>query len=189
MNESINATPDTPVETASGTAPGAAGNAPSNGQSANFYNGQPNPVFNVPPMPQAFGAPVVQRKTNKGLAKYIFLTIITLGIYAIVVMSSVSEDINIVASRYDGKKTMHFCLLFFLVGPLTLGIGYLVWYSNISSRIGDELKRRMIPYSFGSSDYWLWCVLGSLIIVGPFIYYHKLFTATNMMCEHYNING
>ena len=41
-------------------------------------------------------------------------------------MSSVSTDINTIASRYDGKKTMHFCLLVFLVSWLTLGIGVLV---------------------------------------------------------------
>ena len=150
------------------------------------YNGQPNMGYNNP---QPFAAPVGQRKTNKGLAKFIFLSIITFGIYAIVVMSSVSEDINVVASRYDGRKTMHFCLLFFLVAPITLGIAAIVWYHNISSRIGNELRRRMIPYSFGAADFWLWNVLGSLIIVGPFIYYHKLFKATNLMCQHYNVNG
>lgn len=62
---------------------------------------------------QGSAAPVGQLKTNKGLAKFIFLSIITLGIYGLVVMSSVSNDINIAACRYDGKKTMHYCLLFF----------------------------------------------------------------------------
>ncbi len=122
-------------------------------------------------------------------AKYIFLSIITLGIYGLVVMSSVSNDINIAASRYDGKKTMHYCLLAFLIGPITLGIAYIVWFHKISNRIGNELKRRNIAYSFSCADYWLWNVLGSFIIVGPFIYYHKLFKATNLMCADYNVKG
>ena len=134
-------------------------------------------------------APVGQLKTNKGLIKFILLSIITFGIYAIVVMSSISNDINIIASRYDGKKTMHFCLLFFLVGPLTLGIGFIVWHHKISARIGNELQRRRIPYSFGASSYWLWNILGCLIIIGPFVYLYKLFKATNMLCAHYNVNG
>ncbi len=138
---------------------------------------------------QASAAPVGQLKANKSLVKYILLSLITFGIYGLVVMSSVSNDVNIVASRYDGKRTMHYCLLFFLVGPLTLGIGYLVWFHKISDRIGTELRRRGVAYSFSATDYWLWNVLGSLILVGPFIYYHKLFKATNMMCAHYNING
>ncbi len=134
-------------------------------------------------------APVGQLKTNKGLLKTILLSIITLGIYPLVVMSAVSNDINIVASRYDGKKTMHYCLLFFIVAPITLGIASIVWSHKISNRIGNELKRRGIAYNFSASDFWLWNVLGTLIIVGPFIYLHKMFKAVNLMNADYNVNG
>lgn len=82
--------------------------------------------------------PVAQLKTNKSLIKYILLDLITFGIYGLVVMSSVSTDINTVASRYDGKRTMHYCLLFFIVAPVTLGIGALVWNHRISARIGAD---------------------------------------------------
>ena len=134
-------------------------------------------------------APVRKLKTNKGLAKYIFLSMITFGIYGLVVLSSVGNDINTVASRYDGKKTMHYCLLAFLVAPITFGIAPFVWFHKISNRIGNELKRRNISYSFSCSDFWLWNIIGSLIIVGPFIYFHKLFKATNLMCADYNAKG
>ena len=133
--------------------------------------------------------PRMQLKTNKSLVKYGFLPLITFGIYGLVVMSSVSTDINIVASRYDGKKTMHFCLLAFLVGPITFGIAYLVWYHKISARIGSELNRRNIPYKFDASSFWLWEFLGTFIIIGPFVYLHKLFKATNLLCEDYNRIG
>ena len=138
---------------------------------------------------QSSAAPVGQLKTNKSLAKYIFLSIITLGIYGLVVMSSVSNDINIAASRYDGKKTMHYCLLAFLVGPITLGIAYIVWFHKISNRIGNEIKRRNIAYSFSCADYCLLNVLCRFIIVLTFIYFHKLFKATNLMCADYNAKG
>lgn len=134
-------------------------------------------------------APVGQLKTNKGLVKCILLSLITFGIYPLVVMSAVSNDINIVASRYDGKKTMHFCLLTFIVAPITFGIAGIVWYHKISNRIGAELKRRGVAYSFSAADFWLWNVLGSLIVVGPFVYLHKMFKATNLMCADYNVNG
>lgn len=133
--------------------------------------------------------PVGQLKTNRSLLKYILLSIITFGIYSIVFMSSISSDVNVVCSRYDGKKTMHYCLLFFLVGPLTLGIAYWVWSHKIANRIGEELKRRNTGYSFSAADYWLWNVLGSIIVVGPFIYLHKLATAMNTLNAHYNVNG
>lgn len=134
-------------------------------------------------------APVGQLKTNRGLLKVILLSIITLGIYGLVFMSSLSNDVNVVCSRYDGKKTMHYCLLFFLIGPITFGIAYIVWQHKISNRIGNELKRRNIAYSFSATDYWLWNVLGALIVVGPFVYMHKLCKAMNLMCESYNVNG
>lgn len=134
-------------------------------------------------------APVGQLKTNRGLLKYILLTIITFGIYALVAMSSVSNDINVIASRYDGKKTMHFCLLCFVFSWLTFGIAPIVWYHNISNRIGNEARRRGINYEFNAGTFWLWNILGSLIIVGPFIYCHKLFKCMNLISEHYNING
>ena len=138
---------------------------------------------------QATAAPVIQLKTNRSLIKFILLSLITLGIYSIVFFSSVSSNINIIASRYDGKKTMHYCLLFFIVGPLTLGIGSIVWSHRISARIGAELSRRGVQYSFGASDFWLWNVLGSLIVVGPFVYLHKLCKAMNLLCENFNTNG
>lgn len=135
-------------------------------------------------------APVAQLKTNKGLLKTILLSLVTFGIYSLVVMTAVSNDINIVASRYDGKKTMHFCLLYFIISPITFGIASIVWYHRISKRIGAELKRRGVAYSFGASDFWLWNVLGSILFgFGPLVYAYKLFKATNLMNEDYNING
>ena len=91
------------------------------------------------PAPQQT-APAGQLKTNRGLLKFILLNIIILGIYSLVIFSGISSDINVIASRYDGKKTMHFCLLFFLVGPITLGIADIVWFHRISNRIGNELQ-------------------------------------------------
>lgn len=134
-------------------------------------------------------APVAQLSTNKGLLKYILLSLITFGIYPLVVMSAVSSDINITASRYDGKKTMHFCLMTFVVAPITLGIYGIVWYHQLSARVGAELQRRGIDYSFGAGSFWGWNVLGALIGIGPFVYIHKLFKAINLINEHYNTHG
>ena len=141
------------------------------------------------PMYQASTAPVGQLKTNRSLVKLILLSIITLGIYSIVFFSGISGDINTIANRYDGKKTMHYALLLFIVGPITAGIAYFVWFHKISNRIGNELKRRSLPYSFSASSFWLWNVLGMFIVVGPFVYAHKLCKASNMIAEHYNVNG
>lgn len=132
---------------------------------------------------------VVPLRTDRSLVKVILLGIVTLGIYTIVVMSEISTSVNTICSRYDGRRTMHYCLLLFIVGPLTLGIGSLVWYNNVSDRIGNELLRRAHPQLVTSTDFWLWSVLGSLIVVGPFIYMHKLLTAMNTLSADYNSRG
>ena len=135
------------------------------------------------------GRPVRQLKTNRGLVKFILLSLITFGIYGLVVMSAVSSDINIIAGRYDGKKTMHFCLVTFIFSWLTLGIVPLVWYHRICKRIGAELTRRGVNYSFGAGTFWGWGILGSFIFVGPYIFYHKLLKSMNLLAGHYNIYG
>ncbi len=143
---------------------------------------QAAPVYNMP-------MPIRQLNTNRGLGKFILLSIITLGIYAIVFYYGISEDINLIASKYDGRKTMNYALLIFVVAPLTLGIGAIVWEHNLSNRMGAELARRRIVYDFSERDYWLWNVLGALILVGPFIYIYKLATASNELARHYNYYG
>ena len=138
---------------------------------------------------QQGGRPAVPLATDFSLVKFFFLGIVTLGIYPIIIMSRVSTYINTIASRYDGKNTMHYCLVFFLFSWLTFGILPIIWYHNTSSRIGAELKRRGIRYSFGAGTFWLWDVLGAFIICGPFIYTHKLLTAMNLLASDYNIRG
>ncbi|MBE6824083.1 MAG: DUF4234 domain-containing protein [Ruminococcaceae bacterium] len=133
--------------------------------------------------------PVRQLKTNRGLVKLILLSLITFGIYGLVVMSAVSTDINDIASRYDGKKTMHYLLIVFIFTGLTLGIAPIVWSHRISNRIGNELSRRGINYKFSASTYWLWNVLGALIFVGPFVYTHKLLKSMNLLAADYNEKG
>ncbi|WP_300767010.1 DUF4234 domain-containing protein [uncultured Bifidobacterium sp.] len=134
-------------------------------------------------------SPVGRRKTNRSLAKFVLLGFITLGIYDIVVMTESTNTLNLIANRYDGKKTMHYCLMVFLVGWITAGIGWLVWCHRISNRIGDELQRRGHARKLSASDYWLWGVLGSLIVVGPFIYMYKFLHAMNELAEDYNQRG
>jgi hypothetical protein len=84
---------------------------------------------------------------------------------------------------------MHYALVTFIFSWLTLGIVPLVWSHKISGRIGRELVRRNIRYGFGARTFWLWNVLGSLIIVGPYIYTHKLMSAMNRLARDYNARG
>lgn len=147
------------------------------------------PMYQQPMYQQPMAMPnAIKLKTNRSLLTFILLSLVTFGIYGLVVLSSISSDINTIAGRYDGKKTTHYILMI-LVTPFTLGIYPLIWYHSISDRIGNELRRRGIGYSFDSSTFWLWNVLGSLILIGPFVYMHKWFEAMNQLSNHYNTYG
>ena len=107
-------------------------------------------------------APKLQLPVKRSLAKMIFLGIITFGIYPMVIWSRMVSEVNIVASRYDGERSMPFFGMLML-SPITLGIHSLVWTHRLCCRMGNELKRRSIPYSFGASDFWIWAFLMSLL--------------------------
>ena len=122
---------------------------------------------------------------KRGFIKWLLLTVVTFGIYDLVMMYHISDEINLVAAK-DGKKTMNFLLLFFIVGPITLGIGAVVWMHRLCARIGDELERRKLNYPFGAGTFWGWGVLGTLIVIGPIVFMHKLLKAMNQLNADYN---
>ncbi len=133
--------------------------------------------------------PATRLKTDRNYFITLLLSLITLNICGIITYANMTDDVNAVCSRYDGKKSMNYYLLYFLVGPVTLGIAGLVWFHNICARIGNELERRNIGYGFGAKDFWLWNVLGCLIIVGPFVFGYKFFKAVNILNADYNLRG
>ena len=49
-------------------------------------------------------------------AEYVLLGLVTFSIYDIWQMSEVGDSLNLLAFKRDGKHTMHYCLMFFLVG-------------------------------------------------------------------------
>ncbi|MBR1808794.1 MAG: DUF4234 domain-containing protein [Paludibacteraceae bacterium] len=133
--------------------------------------------------------PTLQLRTNRGLAKMFFLSLITLGIYPLVVESHISEELNTVISKYDGRHTMHYCLIAFIFSWMTMGIVPIVWIHRTCDRMHNELLRRGIQYDFGASDFWLWNVFGSMILIGPFIFVHKRMKAMNLINADYNVKG
>ncbi len=154
-------------------------------------SGRTEPLQQAQPVNTSTGTqviPAIQLPTKRGLAKMVFLSLITFGIYGVVIMCKVITELNIVASRYDGKRTMPYFAMMMLV-PCTLGIMLFVWYHRLCNRIGNELLRRGCAYHFGAADFWLWQVLGSLILIGPFVFLHKFMRAMNLLNADFNANG
>ncbi|WP_336652478.1 MULTISPECIES: DUF4234 domain-containing protein [unclassified Leucobacter] len=133
--------------------------------------------------------PYANLSTNRSLVKMILLSIITLGIYGVYLTARTGEDLNTIAGRYDGRRSMNFWLVALLLGPITLGIVTLVWWYKTSDRMAREQQRRGQSASVGGSDFWLWNILGSLIIVGPFIFTYKWLNAANQLSRDFNERG
>ena len=123
--------------------------------------------------------------TNRGLLKFLLLSLITFGIYGIVVMTHISMEIDTIASPRDHKNTMNYLLVCFFLGPITLGIYTLIWNHQLSNRIGDELKARNLDYEFDAGTFWGWGFFGSVILIGPFVFVHKLLKSMNLINESY----
>lgn len=153
---------------------------------------QEQPVATVPqPEPartEQKCPPRLQLPTCRGLGKMVFLGLLTLGIYPAVIWSRIVTELNLTASRYDGRRTMPYFAMLMLT-PITLGIFAFVWMHKFCRRIGEELQRRHIDYKFGPGTFWLWNILGSLILVGPFVFLNKLMKSMNRINADFNING
>lgn len=104
----------------------------------------------------------LQLPVKRSLWKMLLFGILTLGIYPVVIWSRLVSEVNLVASRHDGERSMPYFAAA-LLAPLTMGIHTLVWINKLCRRIGKELQRRSIPYSFGANDFWLWAFLMGMI--------------------------
>ncbi len=128
-------------------------------------------------------------RTNRGAFKLVLLNLITFGIYDLVFFTKLRNDLNRLAFPYDQQKTMHYCLIALLFGPISFGVCRVVWTHRLCRRMGCELARRGIAYRFGAGTYWGWHIFGAITLAGPFIYLHKLCKAMNLLCLDYNARG
>lgn len=143
----------------------------------------------LPPSPAKSTKQLKPIRTNRSLLKYILFSLLTFGIYPIVMFSEIGCEVNFIATPYDGKKTMHYCWLYFIFSWLTFGIAPLVWGHRLCNRIGSELDRRNLNFTFNAKTLWLWGGLGILIIIGPLVFTHKLLFAMNLLADDFNKKG
>jgi hypothetical protein len=121
---------------------------------------------------------------KRGLVSYVLLSIITCGIYGLWRISVLARDMNLMCDG-DGKKTRGFLAYFFL-GLITLGIYDLVWLYMVGDRLYDNARRYNLSFKESGGTVLLWFLLGSLIIIGPFIAMHIVFKNTNALADEYN---
>lgn len=123
--------------------------------------------------------------TNRGVIKYILLTILTLGIYAFWYQYKIAKDINTICAG-DGKHTGGL-LKFMFLGVLTLGIYIFVWYFKTANRLAENAERYGVEVPANGVIVILWKLFGFLLFgIGSLIADHIIMKSTNILAEAYN---
>ena len=121
---------------------------------------------------------------KRGLAGLILLSIVTFGIYGLYWTYHLVKDVNVMCEG-DGKKTSGL-LKIILFGMITFGIYTLVWLYMLGDRLQDNAPKYNLTFKENGGTILLWYILGSFIIVGPFIALHILIKNTNALADEYN---
>ncbi len=104
---------------------------------------------------------------KRSIALFVFLSIITFGIYGVVMICIMSKEINQICEG-DGKHTI-FYLIPWLVSPFTLFIWPIIWFYQAMERLCDNAYRYGVTVKHSGGEYILWTVVGSLIGIGPIV--------------------
>jgi CBS domain containing-hemolysin-like protein len=96
------------------------------------------------------------------------------------------RSFDIAPAHVSAIDSVSVVIITLILSYFTLAIVLDIWFYQITERVEEALDKCNIKYEFSTSDFWTYYILGSFVLVGPFIYMHKLCTAMNLLCEHYN---
>ena len=123
-------------------------------------------------------------ETNRSLALYILLSIITLGIYSLFFIYSLARDVNTACK--DGQKTKGL-LAYLLLSFVTLGIYPLIWEYSLANRLAENSKYYGMSFQENGTTVLMWHIFGVLICgIGPFVAMNILIKNTNRICDAFN---
>ena len=113
---------------------------------------------------------------------FCFLNFITFGIYGCVVLSRVDQEMNHLVIGYDDYKTTPRYWPWYVLGWATFMIAPFVWQIRLASKLGRFAKEMKVgsPRLSGLS-FAMWSTFGTLILVGPFIAWHRVFSLLNFL--------
>lgn len=143
-------------------------------------------AWNVSQAQSAYNGGAVRMKTDRSLAAYILLSIITCGIYSYYFLYAMARDANVICSA-DGKKTGGL-LAFILLSFITCGFYALYWYYALGNRLAENAPRYGMSFQENGTTVLLWYLVGALICgIGPFVAMHILIKNMNSLSVAYNI--
>ena len=109
------------------------------------------------PMPYA-ARPVVQKRE---VATAIILSIVTCGIYAIIWMINLVDDVNRIC---NDEKSNQSGGTVFLLNIVTCGIYGIIWFYNAGDRMARAGQKYGIPIADNGTLYLLLCIFGLSIV-------------------------
>ena len=120
---------------------------------------------------------IKQRKTGK----FIFLNIITLGIYGLFFWTKWTNDLNKICDG-DDKESGHYILVFIL-DIFSFGINAFVWNYQMVERMYQKAKDYNITLKHGGMFVMIWRILPIVSSVYKIKYFNKLAEAYNATVE------
>ena len=107
------------------------------------------------------------------------------------VLMAVAGAVTVVFTRFKWPKVIGYLLAGILMSKNTFGGNFLVNEQSIYTigQLGIVFLMFSLGLEFSAKTFWLWGVLGSFIIVGPFIYTHKFLKSMNLLVDDFNTKG
>ncbi len=122
---------------------------------------------------------------ERNFVTYCILSVLTLGIYALVFWHRLAKDVNKLCEG-DGKKTMKYVPSFFL-SLITVGIFGFVWKYKLAERLRDNAERYGLCFSESGALVVVYSTVGMLLcLAGPVVGHYILVKNFNKMAKAYN---
>ena len=122
---------------------------------------------------------------NRDFVLYVILTIITCGIYGLVFLYSMIQDVNTVCDG-DGEHTRGLMGLI-LLSLVTCGIYSFYWYYCLGNRLAKNAPRYGMSFQENGTTVLLWMVIGSLLCgLGSWVATYIIIKNCNQLCAAYN---
>ena len=118
---------------------------------------------------------------KRKLGKFIFLNLITLGIYGLFFWSKWTKDLNTICDG-DDKESGHYVLVFIL-DIFSFGINALIWNYQMVERMYQKAKDYNITLKHGGMFVMIWRILPIISSVYKIKYLNKLAEAYNATVE------
>lgn len=119
--------------------------------------------------------------TKRNGVLFVFLNIITVSFFSLYCLTLVAKDVN----SFSKKKLPPYWVMW-LLGFVTLGIVPIVYEATIAKRVAEKAEEVGVKCTTGFASFFNWTFFGSLIIVGPWIAFGKLYATLNRLLSVLN---